>query len=71
MTSIFSLLLILAGIGYTILKEEGRLNVYTGDEKTYEISRENGKLRVSYVGLQESPVFKIREKYYRFEFWVS
>ncbi len=59
------------GIGYTILKEEGRLTVYTGDEKTYEISRENGSLRVSYVGPQGSPIFKIREKYYKFETWVT
>lgn len=57
--------------GYTILKEEVKLNVYTGDEKTHEILRENGKLKVVYVGPQGSPIFKIREKYYRFEFWVS
>lgn len=60
-----------AGAGYTILKEEGKLNVYTGDEKTHEIRREDGKLRVVYVGPQGNPIFKIREKYYRFEFWVS
>jgi hypothetical protein len=59
------------GIGYAILKEEGKLNVYTGDEKTHEIMRENGKLKVVYAGPQGSPIFKIREKYYRFEFWVS
>lgn len=57
--------------GYSILKEEGKLNVYTGDEKTHEILRENGKLKVVYVGPQGNPIFKIREKYYRFEFWVS
>jgi len=59
------------GTGYTIVKEEGKLNVYTGDEKTHEILTENGKLKVVYVGPQGSPIFKIRDKYYRFEFWVS
>ncbi len=59
------------GIGYTILKEEGKLTVYAGDEKTYGISRENGELRVAYIGSQGRPIFKIREKYYKFEFWVS
>jgi hypothetical protein len=59
------------GTGYTILKEEVKLNVYTGDEKTHEILKENGEVKVIYVGPQGSPIFKIREKYYRFEFWVS
>ncbi len=59
------------GTGYTILKEEGKLNVYTGDENTHEIQRYDGKLKVLYIGPQGSSIFKIREKYYRFEFWVS
>jgi hypothetical protein len=60
-----------AGTGYTIMKEEGKLNVYTGDEKTHEILRENEKLKVVYIGPQGSPIFRILEKYYSFEFWVS
>jgi hypothetical protein len=60
-----------AGTGYTILKEEAKLNVYTGDDKTYKILRENGKLKVIYIGPQGSPIFKIGEKYYQFGFWVS
>ncbi len=65
---------IINGTGYTILKEDGRLNVYTGDEKIYEVQKEDGKLRVVYVGPEISDVshiFKVREKYYRFSFWVS
>jgi hypothetical protein len=59
------------GAGYTIIYEEGKLNIYTGDEKTHDIRREDGKLRIVYIGPQGSPIFKIREKYYTFEFWVS
>ena len=60
-----------AGTGYTILKEEGKLNVYTGDEKPHEIQKNDGKLKIVYIDAQGSPIFKIGEKYYRFEFCVS
>lgn len=59
------------GIGYTIVEEEGKLNIYTGDEKNFEIRRVNDKFNIVYIGPLGSPIFKIRDKYYRFEFWVS
>lgn len=57
------------GTAYTILREEGTLNVYRDDEKTFEIQRENGRFKVVYDAPQGSLVLKIREKYQRFSFW--
>lgn len=64
---------IINGTGYTILSEGGKLNVYTGNEKIYEIQKDDAKFRVSYAGPVASGtgrIFKIREKYYSFSFWV-
>ncbi len=65
---------IINGTGFTILKDEGgKLNVYTGDEKIYKIQKEDGNLRASYAGPVASSsgrIFKIRERYYSFGFWM-
>ncbi len=55
------------GTGYNILKEEGRLNVYTEERNAFEIWKEEGNLKVYETELQE-PLFKVQGRYYKFSF---
>lgn len=55
------------GSSYRILREKGKLNVYTTERNAYEIWKEEGKLKV-YETEWSAPLFKVQGKYYRIGF---
>lgn len=56
---------------FEIWEEDGNLNVYTQEKKTYEIWKEDGNLNVYDGNVYTYKIFKVGDDYYTFSLWLA